>query len=636
MLETWLRAIMAPVEPALGNHLWQSTVFLAVTGLFALLLRNNHARVRHNLWLAASVKFLIPFAPLIVLGAHASVPRRLKPLEPAYFPAVQEVSQPFTKPPNVEERRLPRALATDWRYRLLPAAPAIFVVVWLGGSLLVLAGWWGRWRELAIAIRSQEPLARGRELEALRRVARRVGLRKPIDAVLSVTSLEPGILGIVRPVLVWPSGLSEHLQDAHLDAILAHELEHVRRRDGLAATIHMAVEAIFWFHPLVWWLGARLVEERERACDEEVLHMVDEPRVYAEGILKTCRFCVEAPLACVSGISGGGLRKRIARIMTPGGAKRLSFGRKLMLATAAILVVAGPVIFGAVIGSTAHAQSSESSAEPLPSFEVVTIKPNRSNIISTKYAANRYSATDKNVSFFIKMAYGSSASRVAFPLRDDQVTGGPGWISSKYFDVDATIADAMAEQFRQHPEQLWGQLRLMLRSMLAERFKLQVSHTTEERSAFALVAGKNGPKFLDQKMMPGDSYPSLATPNQPTRGKPCVPKPGWACMARFMSMGDLAVLLSGLPEMPRPVMDQTGLPDTYFIQLEYAHPRRAAALLTAQDHSWPDADSAPPPPSSTGPSLFDALEKQLGLKLEPTRGPVDVLVIDHIEMPTEN
>jgi beta-lactamase regulating signal transducer with metallopeptidase domain len=69
---------------------------------------------------------------------------------------------------------------------------------------------------------------------------------------LSSGSLEPGIFGIARPVLVWPEGISEHLDDAHLQAIVAHEVCHVRRRDNLAAAIHMLVEAIFWFHPLMW------------------------------------------------------------------------------------------------------------------------------------------------------------------------------------------------------------------------------------------------------------------------------------------------------------------------------------------------------------------------------------------------
>lgn len=75
-----------------------------------------------------------------------------------------------------------------------------------------------------------------------------------------------------------------------VEAILAHELCHVRRRDNLAVALQMVVEALFWFHPLVWWLEQRLVDERERACDEEVIRLGSEPQSYAESILKTCEF----------------------------------------------------------------------------------------------------------------------------------------------------------------------------------------------------------------------------------------------------------------------------------------------------------------------------------------------------------
>ncbi len=104
----------------------------------------------------------------------------------------------------------------------------------------------------------------------------------------------------------------ERLTPSQLEAVLAHELCHVRRRDNLTSVIHMIVEAVFWFHPLVWWIGARLVEERELACDEEVLRLGSEPRVYAEGILNVCKLYVESPLRCVSGVTGSNLEEASA------------------------------------------------------------------------------------------------------------------------------------------------------------------------------------------------------------------------------------------------------------------------------------------------------------------------------------
>ena len=174
--------------------------------------------------------------------------------------------------------------------------------------------------------------------------------------------MEPGIFGIARPVLIWPEGISAHLEDAHLEAILAHEVWHVRRRDNLAAAVHMLVEALFWFHPLVWWLGARLVDERERACDEEVVAMGGERHVYAESILKVCEFCVGSPLACVSGVTGSDLKRRMVYIMTERIARKLDFGRKLLLSTAGVLALALPLVFGLVNAPKMRAQDQAATA----------------------------------------------------------------------------------------------------------------------------------------------------------------------------------------------------------------------------------------------------------------------------------
>ncbi len=117
------------------------------------------------------------------------------------------------------------------------------------------------------------------------------------------------MFGIFRPVLLLPEGITERLTAAQLEAILAHELCHVRRRDNLTAAIHMVVETVFWFHPLVWWIRARLIDERERACDEEVLRLGSEAEVYAESILEACKLYLESPLACVSGVTGSDLEE---------------------------------------------------------------------------------------------------------------------------------------------------------------------------------------------------------------------------------------------------------------------------------------------------------------------------------------
>ena len=136
-------------------------------------------------------------------------------------------------------------------------------------------------------VRAAPPVS-GREVDALRRLESEAD-SDAARARSSDSLLEPGVFGI-RPA--GPPVAAQHHRAAHRRAdrsCTRARLCHVRRRDNLAAPFHMVVQTVFWFHPLVWWIGARLIDERERACDEEVIRRGSEPEVYAESILKTCR-----------------------------------------------------------------------------------------------------------------------------------------------------------------------------------------------------------------------------------------------------------------------------------------------------------------------------------------------------------
>ena len=138
-----------------------------------------------------------------------------------------------------------------------------------------------------------------------------------LRVVQTASKVEPGVFGIGAPVLLWSQRLSAQLTDAELQAVLAHELCHVERRDNLIALAQATVEILFWFNPIVWWLGSRLVSEREKACDEEVVAMGNDERSYAEAILKVCGFCLQPASTFVAGVRSADLSQRIIRIMTP-------------------------------------------------------------------------------------------------------------------------------------------------------------------------------------------------------------------------------------------------------------------------------------------------------------------------------
>ncbi|HJT90276.1 MAG TPA: M56 family metallopeptidase, partial [Bryobacteraceae bacterium] len=376
--------------PALIDHLWQSTLFAVVAVLLAFLLRHNHARARYWLWLAASLKFLIPFALLVTVGSQ--VHWRTAPA-PAFVPlVVEQASQPFTPAAAIAPA------AVHARPNLLP----ILSGLWLCGFALAMLRYSLQWRKVQAAARSGAP----------------TNLEAPIEVRSSPSLLEPGVFGIWRPVLLLPEGIARRLTPEQLRAILAHELSHVRRRDNLFSALHMLVEALFWFHPLVWWIGARLVEERERACDEEVSSQGHAPHVYAEGILKVCQFYLESPLSCAAGVTGSDLKKRIERIMRHGAARKLNFGKKILLAAAGVAAVVLPVGFGLLNASPGRAQAT---GAPRPSFEVASVKPSQSDqpfaIRFQISPGGRLRASNVPLRSLIAMAY---------RLKEFQLSGGPG------------------------------------------------------------------------------------------------------------------------------------------------------------------------------------------------------------------
>ena len=346
-----LSATATSIAPALANHLWQSTAFALLVTLLTLAFRQNHARIRHQLWLVASLMFLIPFSLFIGLGGRLAQSTLGLRTHGGLYSAVKQAGEPFTF----------SVTSVGHSVTALYLLPAVLLILWLCGTFTVLGLWLLRWRNVTAVMRSGALMLEGREVSMLRRLERAARVHKPIECVLSQDTLEPGIFGILRPVLLWPGSLSAQLTDKQLEAILAHELTHVRRRDNLTSALHMAVEAIVWFHPLTWWMGARLIEESERACDEEVLQLGNSPQIYAESILKTCEFCVSAPLACISGVTGANLKQRIVRIMTARPTTHLTAGRKLLLACAGVTALTGPVLFGLVREPVADAQSPEAS-----------------------------------------------------------------------------------------------------------------------------------------------------------------------------------------------------------------------------------------------------------------------------------
>ena len=232
----------ATLGTSLANHLWQSTVFAVVVWFLTRLLRRNRAETRYSLWLVASAKFLLPFSLLIGLGSHIAWPKA-PATPPSLFVVTHVLSEPFdTGDPASVAHASDSHLAA-----LLRSLPTLLLMVWSSGCAAVVFLWWRRRQRTVGARRGALAVRTGRELETLRRLEQSAGMTRPIDLKISQSALEPGILGIFHPALLLPAGISDRLSDAQLEAIITHELCHVRRRDNLAATLHMLVEAVSSF-----------------------------------------------------------------------------------------------------------------------------------------------------------------------------------------------------------------------------------------------------------------------------------------------------------------------------------------------------------------------------------------------------
>jgi bla regulator protein BlaR1 len=601
-----------PLLSDVANHLWQSTLVLGVACGLAWLLRRNSARARFGIWLSASLKFLVPFAPLIAVGRAIGWPSSTTMPQPTLSAALNTVNQPFVMPLAATSGvgATPLGLSTpDW--------PAALAAIWLTGVIVFLAVWTMRWVSVAALVRRSAPLTDSDVITRLRHAEAAIGIGHPLRAVVSDAAIEPGVFGIVRPVLVWPRDLGAHLTGEQIDGVLIHELAHVRRYDNLTASLHLAVEAIFWFFPPVWWLERQLVRERELACDHAAMTAGSDPQAYAEGILRTCRLYAESPLVCVSGVTGSDLKKRVAAIVRGHASEALGFRRRVIIAAAAVAAVAMPVTLGVLQAPMLLAQTQ--GARPMPSFEAASIKRNTSGDWGGPYfriEGSRLVVVNNNLFTII---------RTSWNIQPNQILGGPDWVRSEgeRFDINAKIPDGT------RPDQV----RLMAQALLAERFKLKVHRETRELPVYALVMARSDGKLGPQ--MAATAFDCKAWSAARERGERVAPPPPngdkFVCgskmapgriLAGGIQIADLAGVLSNFVG-GRPVVDRTGLSGDYEFDLTWT----PEVLPGPSAESFVRADP-------NGPSLFTAVQEQLGLKLESTTGPVEVLVIDSAERPT--
>jgi len=470
------------------------------------------------------------------------------------------------------------------------------VAIWLAGasalSVRLLISW-------LMAARLRWTMTRPAPLEwcqAMERLGTRVGLTRAVGLRISAMVQSPVVIGAWRPLVLVPVGMLTGLPAAQVEALLMHELAHIRRHDYLVNLLQSVAESLLFYHPVVWWVSSQIRKERECCCDDAAVALTGDVIEYVNALaeLESSR---QLTLAAVAA-SGGSLTERIARLL---GERRPTTGRRGTALGAVLLAAASYGLF---------AQET-----PRPSFQVASIKRNTAVNLRRKGVFARpggqLAAENAPLLLLIQNAYGVQAY---------QVVGGPPWMNTDGYDIEA----------KGENETSGKELGLMLQSLLADRFKLTLHREKRQLPVYEIGAAKGNfspPPSKEGCLGEGDGPP------QPPGSTPCgkvritISPTGLQMDGGKAPMSELVKVLAVV--LNRPVIDQSGFAGLLDVHLAFTPDENTQGLPAPM----PDETRATDP---NRPNIFSALQEQLGLKLTPSKGPVEVLVIDHVERPTAN
>jgi uncharacterized protein (TIGR03435 family) len=451
-------------------------------------------------------------------------------------------------------------------------------------------------------------------------VRERIGLKRDVRLVLCESEEGVGMFGWLKPVILLPPSALTGLRPDELEAVIAHELAHILRHDYAINALQSVIETILFFHPMTWWISKQIRTERELCCDRVAVRICGRPRDYAQALLKLARLQA-ASLQPVLAATGGPLLHRVQLLFgMPAEHLKPPHWSSAVTLLIGLLSITLNFNWARLLGQT--------SGEPLR-FEVASVKVNHAedgNVYINR-KGTQYVASGVPLRLLLRLAY---------DVQSDQISGGPKWIDRAHFDIVAKEKEGTP-----HPPAVIGgpptPEQLMIRSLLADRFGLSVHRAIRQRPVYVLVPARKDGKFgpalkkvdVDCSALyaPRDRATAQSEARDPGRCGTTV-DPGLV-IARAQTMGQLAAALATLSNtgmsLDKPIVDGTGFSGLFDATLRFTPDRIPTGPAGPETSIDPD-----------GPSIFAALPEQLGLKLEPRTGPVDFLVIDRVELPSEN
>jgi uncharacterized protein (TIGR03435 family) len=536
------------------------------------------------------VRYLLACAALLaMLTAPIATFIAASPAKPAPAPTLIAAIRPA--PPVVGPggnpapfHSLPSTASRPWRTDLMPW----IVMTWFIGAIMLWTRFIGGW-VIALRMRSTQVRMAPTEWKAALDVLRvRVRVSAPVRLLISAVVQAPTVIGWMRPAILLPVGALAGLPAEHIEALLAHELAHIRRRDYLVNVLQSAAEALLFYHPAVWWISSHIRMERELCCDDIAAAVSGDTLTYVSALASLEAHRSEH-LAHSLAANGGSLPDRIARLL---GQPRT---------TAYELPGPGALVGGILFAVTACTLLGQ-AVDTRPAFEVASLKPDKSEtgVDRIKFPGcgscggqpSKGNLIVENVSLkrLIGLAYGVAEGR-------DYLLSGPDWFDAERFDIYAKFP----------PETANSEMLVMLQRLLDERFQLKLHRAAREFPVYALVARKGGPKLHPSPNQEGPYQFSA-------RG-------GHATGVRVTTQQFADRLSRPDFQLGRQVVDFTGLTGTFDLTLDWS----------------PENDQSKDQADDPRPSIVAALAEQLGLKLEPRKVSLDVLIVDHaLKVPTEN
>ncbi len=584
-----------PAVQALGRALlhfiWQGSLLALLLWIVRTIAPSSAARLRYTA--ATLVMLMMPVALIVTATWNAGsepVAAGSGPGFSVHAPAAPREQAVYDAPAS----GAPRPGISGWA-----------ACIWMIGVLLLSARLAGGWIGVRKLKSGASPACA--ELDGMvGRLKRSLRVSAPVRLCTSAIVQVPTVIGWLQPYILLPVTALTGLSEAQMAAILAHELAHIRRNDYLLNSLQALIETALFYHPAVWWVGRQMRLEREHCCDDIAVTVCGSAFEYASALaeMEQIRGRIPAPALAAT---GGDLLGRIRRLLD----REDRTPRPLGAASAAALLLS-------MAAATAIVSLYAAPQEAPPAFEVASVKR---DVSGEPDAYARWFPTLHVERMTLKRLI-----ILAYQIHDFEITGGPGWIGSDRYNIDAKAAPHAIPN-----QQFVALQRRRLQTLLSDRFRLTIHRETKELPVYKLTVAKGGAKLQPANCIQRITGDAGIAPGRKPEDYCSGGMGGSMASGRIESSGApmsfFAYFLSNM--LSRTVVDQTGLAGEYSLHLTFTPEAPAAPFPDAHPTSGVAA-------ADLGPDIFSAIQEQIGLKLEGAKAPVEVLVIDHVERPSEN